>query len=194
MFPYASRYNSLLNICRYSCVNDRPFLPRSRRTSSTTTASCITHPSWFLLVRRLCPFALWTVISGLQIGRTSPRRLIRALRHPRARARVGDPTFITDIRIERDLGIPSVSLNTLTGCRSCAPEDYRRYFPTLRQGPAPVSCVFPAGDRLHLLETGLQEIRPLPYRAGLPARRSVRLGSDRRFPGVLLSLSPHGSG
>jgi hypothetical protein len=126
--------------------------------------------------------------------RLMAHRLIWALRHPRARAREGDPTFITDIRIERDLGIPSVSLNTLTGCRSCAPEDCRRYFPTLRQGPAPVSCVFPAGDRLHLLETGLQEVRPLPYRAGLPARRSVRLGSDRRFPGMLRSLSPHGSG
>src|SRR6266545_2404023 len=86
MFPYASRYNSLLNICRYSCVNGRPFLPRSRRTSSTTTASCITHPSWLLLVHRLCPFALWTVISGLQIGRTLPRRLLRALRRHRTRA------------------------------------------------------------------------------------------------------------
>src|SRR5512133_596118 len=34
---------------------------------------CIAHPSWFLIVHRLCPFALWTVISGLQIGRTLPR-------------------------------------------------------------------------------------------------------------------------
>src|SRR5215472_7455431 len=80
MLPYASKYRFLLNICRYSCVSGRPFLPRSRRTPSTTAASCITHPSWSLTVHRLCPFALWTVISGLQIGRTLPRRLLRALR------------------------------------------------------------------------------------------------------------------
>src|SRR5215217_4838608 len=111
MFPYANRYNSLLNICRYSCVNGRPFLPRSRRTSSTTTASCITHPSWLLLVHRLCPFALWTVISGLQIGRTLPRRLLRALRRHRDSRPVGDPMFTTAVRVERDLGVPSVSFN-----------------------------------------------------------------------------------
>src|SRR6266487_1354676 len=171
MFPYASRYNSLLNICRYSCVNGRPFLPRSRRTPSTTADSCITHPSWFLLVHRLRPFALWTVISGLQIGRTLPRRLLRALRHPPGSRPAGRSHVHTDVRTERDLGIPFASINALTRHRSCAPENYRRYFPTLQQGPAPVSCVFPAGDRLHLLETGLQAIQPLPYRAGPPAHR-----------------------
>src|SRR6266496_338323 len=93
MFPYASRYNSLLNICRYSCVNGRPFLPRSRRTPSTTADSCITHPSWFLLVHRLRPFALWTVISGLQIGRTLPGDYYGHSVTRRARARTGDPTF-----------------------------------------------------------------------------------------------------
>src|SRR6266550_877366 len=46
MLPYASRYRLLLNICRYSCVHGRPFLPRSRRTASTTAASCIAHTSW----------------------------------------------------------------------------------------------------------------------------------------------------
>ncbi len=30
-------------------------LPRSRRTSSTTSAFCITHPSWFLLAHRCAP-------------------------------------------------------------------------------------------------------------------------------------------
>ena len=50
------------------------FLPRSRRTSSTTSASALRIPHGSLIVHRLCPFALWTVISGLQIGRTLPRR------------------------------------------------------------------------------------------------------------------------
>jgi hypothetical protein len=72
MLPYASKYRFLLNICRYSCVSGRPFLPRSRRMLSTTAASCIAHASWPGAIHRLCPFALWTVISGLQIGRTSP--------------------------------------------------------------------------------------------------------------------------
>ena len=49
------------------------FLPRSRRTSSTTSASALRIPHGSLIVHRLCPFALWTVISGLQIGRTLPR-------------------------------------------------------------------------------------------------------------------------
>src|SRR6266516_7332546 len=83
MLPYASKYRFLLNICRYSCVSGRPFLPRSRRTLSTTAASCIAHASWPGAIHRLCPFALWTAINGLQIGRTSPRRLLRALRRHR---------------------------------------------------------------------------------------------------------------
>ena len=61
------------------------FLPRSRRTSSTTSASALRIPHGSLIVHRLCPFALWTVISGLQIGRTLPRRLMRALRRHRTR-------------------------------------------------------------------------------------------------------------
>jgi hypothetical protein len=40
------------------------------------------------------------------------------------RSRAGvDPTFVTAVRIERDLGVPSASFNALTGHRSCAPED-----------------------------------------------------------------------
>ena len=53
----------------------------------------------------------------------------------------GDPTF-TQPYVRARLGIPSASLNALIGHRSCAPEDYRRYFPTLRQGPAPVTASF----------------------------------------------------
>src|SRR5262249_46194712 len=47
--------------------------------------------------------------------------------------------------------------------------------------------VFPAGSDSRLLETRLQAIRLSPYRADLPARRPVRIGSSRRFPGMLLS-------
>src|SRR5260370_26170401 len=46
--------------------------------------------------------------------------------------------FATAVRIERDLGVPSVSLNALTGHRSCAPEDCGRRTTIPPQGPAPV--------------------------------------------------------
>jgi hypothetical protein len=63
---------------------------------------------------------------------------------------------------------------------------------TLPQGPEPVSGVFPAGVWLHLLETGLKAIQLSPYRADLPARRPVRLGTAAGFlacyfPPVILS-------
>src|SRR6266446_9053312 len=79
--------------------------------------------------------------------------------------------FATAVRIERDLGVPSVSLNALAGHRSCAPEDCGGRFFISPQGPVPVTGVFPAGDRFHLLETRFQVIRLSPYRADLPARR-----------------------
>src|SRR6266496_3196761 len=95
--------------------------------------------------------------------------------------------FTTAVRVERDLGVPSVSFNALTGHRFCTPEDYHRDLRTLRQGPVPVSCVFPAGSDSCLLETRLQAMRLSPYRADLPARRPVRIGNGRRFPGMLFS-------
>src|SRR6185437_6913230 len=85
-------------------------------------------------------------------------------------------------------GVPSVSLNALTGHRSCAPEDCSGLVANPPQGPVPVSGVFPAGATLHLLETGLQVIRLSPYRADLPARHPIRLGMCCRFSGMLLSL------
>ena len=89
--------------------------------------------------------------------------------------------FATAVRIERDLGVPSVSLNTLTGHRSCAPEDYGELIDISPQGPAPVTGVFPAGVKLHLLETRLQVIRLSPCRADLPARHPVCLGMTAGF-------------
>jgi len=53
--------------------------------------------------------------------------------------------FITAVRVERDLGVPSVSLNALTGHRSCVPEECGERPPISPQGPAPVTGIFPAG-------------------------------------------------
>jgi hypothetical protein len=95
--------------------------------------------------------------------------------------------FATAVRIEHDLGVPSVSLNALTGHRSRTPEDYSGLVAIPPQGPVPVSGVFPAGAAFRLLETRLQVIRLSPYRADLPARHPVRLGMRCRFAGMLFS-------
>src|SRR6266545_3002339 len=95
--------------------------------------------------------------------------------------------FTTAVRVERDLGVPSVSFNTLTGHRSCAPEDCSELVANSPQGPVPVSGVFPVGAILHLLETRLQAVWLSPCRADPPARHPIRLGMDCRFPGMLFS-------
>src|SRR5260370_40741108 len=95
--------------------------------------------------------------------------------------------FATAVRIEHDLGVPSVSLNALTGHCSCAPEDCSGLIAIPPQGPAPVSGVFPAGAAFRLLETRLQAIRLSPYSPGLPAPPPLRLGICCQLAGMLFS-------
>src|SRR5439155_26827354 len=89
--------------------------------------------------------------------------------------------FTTAVRSKRDLGVLSVSLNVLTGHRSLP----RRIAagPEIRppQGLAPVTDAFPAGVRLHLLETGIQVIRLSPCHADLPVHRPWHLGTATGF-------------
>ena len=56
------------------------------------------------------------------------------------------------------------------------PEDCDRQSGILSQGPAPVSGVFPAGDKLHLLEIRLQAIQLSPCRADPLTHHPIRLG------------------
>src|SRR5260370_9836807 len=49
------------------------------------------------------------------------------------------------------------------------------------QDAAPVPGVFPADDKLHLLEIGIQAIQLSPYHAGLAAPRPIRLGTAAAF-------------
>src|SRR5258707_1113925 len=49
------------------------------------------------------------------------------------------------------------------------------------QDAAPVTGVFPADDKLHLLEIGIQAIQLSPYHAGLAAPRPIRLGTAAAF-------------
>src|SRR5215831_17256860 len=102
--------------------------------------------------------------------------------------------FTTAVRVERDLGVPSVSLNALTGHRSCTPEDCSGLVAIPPQGPVPVSDVFPAGAIFRLLETRLQVIRLSPYRADLPARHPyawacLPISWHAIFPSIAFRLS-----
>ncbi len=54
----------------------------------------------------------------------------------------------------------------------------------------PVTGAFPAGVYLHLLETGIQAIQLSPYRADLPARRPIRLGTAAGFLACYFPRSP----
>ena len=58
-----------------------------------------------------------------------------------------------------------------------------RQAPEIRppQGLAPVTDVFPAGVRLHLLETGIQVIRLSPCHADLPVHHPRHLGTATGF-------------
>src|SRR5215210_1806630 len=56
--------------------------------------------------------------------------------------------MFTLLYVQHDLGVPSVSLNVLTGHRSCTPEDCGAPLAITPQGPAPVSGVFPAGVKV----------------------------------------------
>src|SRR5258708_29632518 len=49
------------------------------------------------------------------------------------------------------------------------------------QDAAPVTGVFPADDKLHLLEIGIQAIQLSPYHAGPAAPRPIRLGTAAAF-------------
>jgi hypothetical protein len=68
------------NSCRYSRSNGRPRLPRSRRTSNTVSASCITHTSRLRISSHLAPFAHVDGFPALPGGALLPR-LLRGLRH-----------------------------------------------------------------------------------------------------------------
>src|SRR6266498_3765067 len=78
-------------------------------------------------------------------------------------------------------------------CQGIAPapqEECGGLPPIPPQGPVPVTGVFPAGVYLHLLETGIQAIQLSPYRADLPARRPIRLGTAAGFLACYFPRSP----
>ena len=92
--------------------------------------------------------------------------------------------FITAVRVERDLGVPSVSFNTLTGHRSCAPEDCGERSAYLAAGAGAglqasfrraFTCAF---WRLGFRQSGFRHITRI-----FPACRPVRLGPAAGFLG-----------
>src|SRR6185437_16046689 len=106
----------------YAAVATGLFLPRSRRTSSTVPASCITHTSRF--PENPSPVPL--------------RPVVRLSRSPELAGRYSCDYYGHSVALglasrrrshvrqcytsERDLGVPFASFNALTGHRSCVPE------------------------------------------------------------------------
>jgi len=87
---------------------------------------------------------------------------------------------------QRDLGVPLISFNALTGHRSWL-RRLHHLASSLAAEPAPVSGVFPADVNFHLLEIGIQAIKLSPYHAGPPEHRPKRLEPGLWLAGMLLS-------
>ena len=81
--------------------------------------------------------------------------------------------------VQRDVGVPLISFNTLAGRR---PALWRLPRPPSnpRQSTAPVSADFPADGNLHRLEIRLQAIQLSPYHAGPPGAPPPTTGPGHR--------------
>jgi hypothetical protein len=88
---------------------------------------------------------------------------------------------------QHDLGVPSVSLNVLTGHRSCTPEDCGAPLAITPQGPAPVSGVFPAGVKVAPSGDWVSSNSTFTVSRGSPGTPSRTPGHDCRFSAMLLS-------
>jgi len=96
--------------------------------------------------------------------------------------------FATAVRIKRDLGIPSVSLNALAGHRSC-PGGLRRAAVHHAAGAAPVTGVF-SGRRLLAPSGDWDSGNPaFAISRGSPGAPPLTPGHGRRFSGMLFSLA-----
>src|SRR3954447_21224189 len=95
--------------------------------------------------------------------------------------------MFTLLYVQHDLGVPSVSLNVLTGHRSCAPEDYGAPLAITPQGPAPVSGVFPAGVKVAPSGDWVSSNSTFTVSRGSPGTPSRTPGHDCRFSAMLFS-------
>jgi hypothetical protein len=102
----------------------------------------------------LCPFALWTALPSSLVGRCSHDYYGHSVTSARLAPREVDPVFVSVVRIERDVGVPLISLIALTGQRS-TPRRCVGFGITPSQSMAPVSGVFPADGPLRRLEIGI---------------------------------------
>jgi hypothetical protein len=82
---------------------------------------------------------------------------------------------------ERDLGVPFVSFNTLTGHRSCAPEDYGMLLQFRRRGRRRLQASFRRGTSYPFWRLGFRQSSFRHITRIFPARRPVRLGTAAGF-------------
>src|SRR5882762_2788989 len=98
--------------------------------------------------------------------------------------------FATAARIERDLGVPSISLNTLTGHRSCAPEDYGELTDISPQGPGAGYGCLSGGRRLTPSGDWDSGNPAFAISRGPPGTPPLTPGHGHRFSGMLFSHAP----
>jgi hypothetical protein len=82
---------------------------------------------------------------------------------------------------ERDLGVPFVSFNALTGHRSCAPEDYGMLLQFRRRGRRWLQASFRRGTSYPFWRLGFRQSSFRHITRIFPARGPVRLGTAAGF-------------
>src|SRR5664279_1639982 len=170
--------------------------PTLQSTDSLATCDLMSHalriPPRFPVVRSyLCPFALRTAFPSSLTGR-DPGDYYEHSVTANPEGWDGDPTFVSDVRIEHGCRHPTHLLQ----CPHWASLPPRRSTRTNHHAPAATDTGYrcrSGRSKLLPLEIGVQAIQPLPYRAGLPNAPSQASGPGRWFPDMLLSPSPFGS-
>ena len=90
--------------------------------------------------RHLCPFALWTALPSSLVGRCSHDYYGHSVT-PRLAPQGVDPTFVPVVRIERDVGVPLISLIALTGQRSTPQRLRWPHYQAVAERGAGIGCL-----------------------------------------------------
>jgi hypothetical protein len=102
--------------------------------------------------------------------------------------------FVSDIRFERDVGAPLISLNILTGHRVAVRKVRRSFHQTAADGDTGLRRRMPVESPLRPLEIRVQAIKLSPCHAGPLARHPRHLGLAASFLTCSGPLTVAGSG
>ncbi len=139
----------------------------------------------------LCPFALRTALPSSLVGRCSHDYYGHSVT-PGARAPRVDPTFVPVVRVERDVGVPLISLIALTGQRSTPRRLRWPHYQAVAERGAGNKCL--SGGRAFASAGDWDSGNPaFAISRGSRERLCPDTWADRRFAGMRLSPSPLGS-